>query len=262
MLEKIKNYIKSQNLLVPKSTIIVGISGGADSVVLLYVLNQLGYQCIAAHCNFHLRGKESLRDELFSKSFTESLKIPFEKTDFNTKEYAQEQRISIEMAARELRYTWFECLRKKHKAKAIVVAHHQDDSVETFLLNIIRGTGIHGLTGIKAKVGYISRPLLCITKQEILDYAEQKGLAYVTDSSNLENDYIRNKIRLDILPQMKIINPSVQESIHRTIGNLQQVSNIYDSNIQIAQEQVFDKSENSISIPKLQSYIEPKASPK
>jgi len=259
VLVKIQNYIISQNLLIPDSLIIVGLSGGADSVVLLYILHQLGYECIAAHCNFHLRGDEALRDELFSKSFSESLDIPFEKIDFNAKEYAQEQHISIEMAARELRYEWFEQLRKENKAEAVVVAHHQDDSVETFLLNIIRGTGIHGLTGIKSKNGYISRPLLCVTKQEILDYAEQENLSYVTDSSNLESNYIRNKIRLNILPEMKMINPSVRESILKTIGNLQQVGTIYDAGIEIAQKRVFNKEKMSISIQELQSYVEPQA---
>ena len=259
MLSKIQSYIKSQNLLIPGSTIIVGLSGGADSVVLLYILNQLGYKCIAAHGNFHLRGDESSRDELFSKSFAESLNIPFEKIDFDTKEYAEKQGVSIEMAARELRYNWFENLRKEYEAEAIAVAHHQDDSVETFLLNIIRGTGIHGLTGIKPKMEKISRPLLCVNKQEILDYAEQEKLLFVTDSSNLENNYIRNKIRLDILPEMKEINPSVDEAILRTIRNLQSVSIIYDTDIKFAEKQVFDKEKNSISIPELQLYIEPKA---
>ena len=259
MLLKVQDYINSQNLLSPGARLIVGLSGGADSVVLLYVLHQLGYECVVAHCNFHLRGEESLRDELFAKSFSESLDIPFHKIDFETKTYAADKGISIEMAARELRYEWFEKLRSEFNAEAVVVAHHQNDSVETFLLNLIRGTGIHGLTGIKPKSVFVIRPFLCLSREEILSYAEQKNLSYVVDSSNLQDDYIRNKIRLNILPEMQTINSSVMQAILRTMKNLKQVAGIYDSDIDIAKEQVFDIEKGEISISKLQSYIEPEA---
>ena len=259
MLTKIHNIIKQQNLLTPNSTLIVGLSGGADSVVLLYILKQLGYNCIAAHCNFHLRGEESLRDELFAGRFAESLQIPFRKIDFDTESYANRQGVSIEMAARELRYDWFEKLRNELNAEAILVGHHQNDSIETFLLNLIRGTGIRGLTGIKPKSGYIVRPLLCLTKEEILSFIRSEGLDYVTDSSNWHDDYVRNKIRLNILPAMKEINPSVENAILRTMENLQQARSIYDSDIELAGKEVFDEDKRCISIPRLLSYIEPEA---
>jgi len=257
MLSKVHSFIKQQNLLPPNSTLIVGLSGGADSVALLYILKQLGYNCIAAHCNFHLRGEESLRDESFAESFAESLQIPFHKIDFDTETYASKQKISVEMAARELRYEWFETLRNKLNAEAILVGHHQNDSIETFLLNLIRGTGIRGLTGIKPKSGYIVRPLLCLTKDEILSFINQEKLSYVTDSSNWSDDYVRNKIRLNILPAMKEINPSVENAILRTMENLRQAARIYDSDIKLARKEVFDEEKGYISIPALQSYMEP-----
>ena len=257
MLAKVKSYINSLNLLSPNSRLIVGLSGGADSVALLYVLHQLKYECIVAHCNFHLRGDESLRDELFAKACAESLDIPFHKIDFDTEKYASNRGISIEMAARELRYEWFEKIRAELGAEAVVVAHHQNDNVETFLLNLIRGTGIHGLTGIKPKSFHVVRPFLCLTRDEILSYIQQENLSYVTDSSNLQDDYVRNKIRLNILPEMQLINPSIDGAILRAIKNLQQVSTIYDADIKTAEKQVFDAEKKQISIPKLQSYIEP-----
>ncbi len=257
MLSKVQKYIESQNLLSPNSRLIVGLSGGADSVGLLYVLNRLGYECIAAHCNFHLRGDESLRDELFAKTFADSLDVPFRKIDFETEMHAFSYGISIEMAARDLRYGWFEKLRIEFDAEAILVAHHQNDTVETFLLNLIRGTGIHGLTGIKPKSEHIVRPFLCLTREEILEYILQENLSYVTDSSNLQDNYARNKIRLNILPEMQHINPSVGDSILRAIRNLQQVTIVYDADIKTAGEQVYDKEKGCISIQELQAYIEP-----
>ena len=174
MLTKVHNFIKQQHLLSPNARLIVGLSGGADSVALLYVLHQLKYECIAAHCNFHLRGDESLRDELFAKAYAESLGIPFHKIDFDTEKHAFNRGISIEMAARELRYEWFEKIRVELDAEAVVVAHHQNDNVETFLLNLIRGTGIHGLTGIKSKSFHVVRPFLCLTRDEILSLFNRK----------------------------------------------------------------------------------------
>lgn len=259
MLKKVQHYIDLQNLFSHESRLVVGLSGGADSVVLLHVLCQLGYNCTAAHCNFHLRGEESMRDEQFSLSFAMSLNIPFRKIDFDTKLFASDQGISIEMAARELRYAWFEKLREEVGAEVVVVAHHQNDSVETFLLNLIRGTGIHGLTGIKPKSGHITRPFLCLTRDEILNYATQYNLSYVIDSTNLQTDYTRNFIRLDIIPRLQQINPSVHEAILKTIDNLKPVANIYDSEIQLAKSDIFDQERNRISIPLLKSYMEPQA---
>ncbi|MBZ4675127.1 MAG: tilS, partial [Dysgonamonadaceae bacterium] len=148
MLEKVKKYIEDKHLLKPSSTVVVGVSGGMDSMALLDILTLLDYRCIAAHCNFHLRGEESDRDAEFVKNWCKNVDIEFTSVDFDTLAYARDKKISIEMAARELRYQWFELVRQKFEAEAIAVAHHRDDAIETVLLNLLRGTGIKGLTGI------------------------------------------------------------------------------------------------------------------
>ncbi len=260
MWQKVKNFIQQNHLLPPKAKIIVGLSGGADSIALLHLLHQAEYSCIAAHCNFQLRGEESLRDERFCTFFAHSLEILFEKITFDTRTYSLNHRISIEMAARELRYTWFEELRLKYNADAIAVAHHKDDSIETVLLNLIRGTGIHGLTGIHPKSKHIIRPLLCIDKKEILHYAKENNLNYVTDSTNLESEYIRNKIRLQIIPMLQEINPSVSNAIERTANNLFHTVKIYDDSIKKGINNVVshnDTGEITICIKQLLSYPSP-----
>lgn len=257
MVEKVKKYIADNKLLAQGAKVIIGISGGADSVALLDILIRLGYDCIVAHCNFHLRAEESDRDALFVENISKQYKLPFEKIDFDTQAYASEKGVSIEMAARELRYSWFEVLLSKYNATCIAVAHHRDDSVETTLLNLIRGTGIRGLTGISARNNNLIRPLLCISRKEILDYITEKGLTFVEDSTNNENIYTRNKIRLDIIPLLETINPSVKDAIRRTSENLMQVENIYKAYIDNAKNNIL--IDNKISINKLIEYTEPKA---
>ena len=208
---------------------LVALSGGADSVALLHVLLDLGYEVEAVRCNFQLRGEESKRDEIFCRSLCEDLDIAFHVAHFATREYAESRHISIEMAARRLRYDYFECLRVDINAEAVVVAHHRDDSVETVLLNLIRGTGIHGLTGIAPKRDHLVRPLLCVGRSDIEAFMKERGLQYVTDSSNLEDDVVRNKIRLNIIPLMREINPSVAQSIAMTADRLRQVAAIFDN---------------------------------
>ncbi|MDR2775799.1 MAG: tRNA lysidine(34) synthetase TilS [Tannerella sp.] len=227
MIRKIQTFIEANRLLAPEKSVIAGFSGGGDSVSLLYILNRLGYHCIAAHCNFHLREAESDRDEAFCRKFTEDYRITFEKNDFDTGEYAKQRHVSSEMAARELRYRWFEALRKKHGAQAITVAHHRDDSIETMLLNMIRGTGIRGLSGIRPKNGFIIRPLLCVSREEIKQFLKEQKLPSVTDSSNMSDKYTRNFIRLRLLPLMEEINPSVRNALSRTAENLADAENIY-----------------------------------
>ena len=165
---------------------LVALSGGADSVCLLLAMKRLGYRVEAIHCNFHLRGAESDRDEEFCKRLCEREQIPFHTVHFDTKTYAEVHKVSIEMAARELRYNYFEQLRKAIDAEAILVAHHKNDAVETLLMNLLRGTGIHGLQGIKPRNGRIIRPLLCVSRQEIVEWLNMIGQDYVTDSTNLD----------------------------------------------------------------------------
>ena len=223
----VQRFIEEKDLFNLQDKVLVALSGGADSVALLRILLSLGYTCECAHCNFHLRGLESDRDESFVRQLCEEHSIPLHVTHFDTSAYAKEHHLSIEMAARELRYEWFEHIRKEIEASVIAVAHHRDDSVETFLLNLMRGAGINGLKGIPVKNGYIVRPLLSVSRDVILDYLQAINQGYVTDSTNLEDEYMRNKIRLNILPLMKEVNPSVMETIQETTFRLSEVSSIY-----------------------------------
>lgn len=228
MIKTIRTYINKNNLLPDDhKPVVVGLSGGADSVALLVLLVRLGYKCIALHCNFHLRGEESDRDEEFSRNLALQLDVPFYSTGFDTTRFAEENHISIEMAARELRYAWFEEKRKELNAQAIAVAHHRDDSVETLLMNLMRGTGIRGLSGIRPRNGYIVRPLLATDREEIVSWLEKEGYTFITDSTNLSDLYTRNFIRLRILPLMEEISPAVRQTIARSAENLSDVEAIY-----------------------------------
>ena len=231
----------NERLFPINARIIVALSGGADSVALLRILHTLGYDCEAAHCNFHLRGTESDRDEMFVRKLCKTMRTPLHTIDFATEQYAIEKKISIEMAARELRYQWFAEIKEKTKADVIAVAHHQDDSVETVLLNLIRGTGINGLLGIRPKNGDIVRPLLCISRKEITDYLQNAGQEYMTDSTNLQDEYTRNKIRLNLLPLMQEINPLVKEHIIDTSNYLNDVNRIYNKGIEEGKQRVIEK---------------------
>ena len=195
MLERrIERYITEKKLFGKQDKLVVALSGGADSVALLRALLSLGYDCMAAHCNFHLRADESDRDEAFVRKLCDILSVPLEVVHFQTSDYAKEKGLSIEMAARELRYEWFENIRQKHGASYIAVAHHKDDNVETFLLNLSRGTGINGLKGIMPKNGWIVRPLLEVGRDDILEYLKNIGQDYVTDSTNLEDNSAMERV--------------------------------------------------------------------
>lgn len=251
----VKKFIESQNLLPEGARVIVALSGGADSVALIDILHRLEYACIGAHVNFHLRGEESDRDAAFSHQVCRDLGIPFYKTDLYAAEYAQDEGISVEMAARELRYRWFEQLRREQGAVAVAVAHHRDDSVETVLLNLIRGTGIRGLTGIKPRNGNIVRPLLCCDREDVLEYIQQRGLSFVTDKTNALNEYRRNKIRNEVLPLLESIQPSVRESIGRTMDHLNETEVLYEGALEEARKRIcidWKRDSLKISIPALE----------
>ena len=230
--ERVQAFIDRHHLFAPKAHVLVALSGGADSVALLRLLLRLGYHCHAVHCNFHLRGEESNRDERFVSDLCQVLGVGCEVVHFDTLAYAEECKVSIEMAARELRYREFERIRQALALDVVAVAHHQDDAVETLLLNLIRGAGINGLTGIKAKNGHIVRPLLCLTRDEIMDYLDGLGQAYVTDSTNLTDEYARNKVRLQLLPLMQQINPAASANIARAATHLADAAHIYNKVIE------------------------------
>lgn len=249
MVDKISKYISEHKLLSDGDKVIATLSGGADSVALLHILCRLGYNCIAVHCNFHLRGDESMRDQHFVEELCKHLNIPLYVIDFDTELYARENKLSIEMAARTLRYKEFEKIRLEESATAIAVAHHRDDSAETLLLNLMRGCGIRGLHGIRPKNGHIIRPLLCIGRNDILQYLQDRGIEYVIDSTNLSSDYTRNKVRLELLPLMAQINPSIEETIADTAERLAEAEEIYNQAIEEATGRVL--SDSTIDISKL-----------
>ena len=257
MIHKVEKYIAANKLLTPGGKVLVALSGGADSVALLVTLIKLGYRCEAVHCNFHLRGEESNRDEQFVQRLCRTKGIRLTTLHFDTTTYAKEKGISIEMAARELRYAAFEEHRRKMEAEAIAVAHHRDDSAETLLLNLLRGTGIKGLRGIQPKNGYIVRPLLCVGRTDILDYLKWRGEEYVTDSTNLATDYTRNKIRLELIPLMAEINPSILESLAGTAQRISDAADIYDKAIEESIARV--REECSLDIKALRHEVSPQS---
>ena len=228
----IERYIRRNDLLPKNGKYLVALSGGADSVSLLLILKSLGFHIEAIHCNFHLRGDESDRDERFCQDLCAAEDIPFHRVHFDTETYAKLHKVSLEMAARELRYKYFEQLRADIDADAICVAHHRDDSVETILLNLVRGTGIQGLTGIAPRNGHVVRPLLCVGRLELEEYLNQRGQRFVTDSTNLVDGAQRNKIRLRVIPLLKEINPKAVENIYKGSRHLKEVERAAFSTIQ------------------------------
>ena len=229
MWSKVSAYINKHKLLNANDLYIVALSGGADSVALLLLLKEGGFNVHAAHCNFLLRGSESDRDEAFCVDLCRQLGVELHRAHFATREYAEAHKVSVEMAARELRYNWFEQLRKDIGAVGICVAHHRDDSVETVLLNMIRGTGLRGLTGIQPRNGYVLRPLLCVSRDEIEHFLAKRGQKYVIDSTNLETDVKRNKVRLQVLPLLRTLNPAVSDNIQRMVENVAEAQIVLDS---------------------------------
>lgn len=232
MKEKIRKYIQANHIFSQEDVVLVGVSGGADSVALLILLQELKYKIQALHCNFHLRGEESDRDEKFVSDLCRQKDIPLLIRHFNTKEYAARHNVSIEMAARDLRYNWFYQVLAATKAQSIAIAHHKNDQAETLLLNLVRGTGIRGLAGMYPLRNNIARPLLCVTRQEILSYLNQIKQDFVTDSTNLEREATRNRIRLDIMPLLAEINPNIVNTLSDTCSIITSSIPLYQKGIE------------------------------
>ena len=213
-----------RDILSKQGRYLVALSGGADSVALLLLMLDGGYRVEAVHCNFHLRGSESDRDEQFVVKLCERLGVELHRVHFDTRTYAALHRQSIETAARNLRYAYFERLRHDIGADAIVVAHHRDDNAETVMMNLVRGTGINGMCGIRPVNGRILRPLLGVSRRDIEAFLSRRGQDYVTDSTNLEHDATRNKFRLEVIPLLSTINPSVVKAIDTTSRHLREAA--------------------------------------
>jgi tRNA(Ile)-lysidine synthase len=258
MQQKVETYIQKHQLLLHEKPVIVGVSGGTDSVVLLHLLISLGYNCLLAHCNFHLRGEESNRDEQFVRELAKTNKLQSCFINFDTSKFASKKGISIEMAARELRYTWFEQLMEEHDAQAIAVAHHADDNIETLLMNLVRGTGIKGLTGMQPRNNDLVRPLLCLTREEIEQYLIKHDLEHVEDASNSDSEYKRNKFRNEVLPLLEEINPSVRQTLYNTQNNLNGNYEIYQQAIQRIENEIteIDSGILKINIEKLKKQVQ------
>ena len=219
--------IRRHDLLVHGDKVIVALSGGADSVALLAVLQQLGYECVAAHCNFHLRGEESMRDMRHVEKICQTLGIDLMVRDFDVEARRKKTHESIEMACRSLRYEWFDSLLTRERARAVAVGHHAEDNVETFLLNLMRSTGIDGLTGMRYRRDYVIRPMLDSTRIQIEDYLKHHGLDFVVDSSNMSDAYLRNRLRNNVIPCLLDNFPHAEQAIQTTASNLAAAASIY-----------------------------------
>jgi len=229
----VSKFIEVYDLLDKDKTVAVALSGGADSVCMLTMLTRLGYKCDAIHCNFHLRGKESMRDEEFVTNLCSKMGVKLYKGDFDTGVYASSMGISIEIAAREQRYNFFKQILEESGDQAIAVAHHKDDNVETLMLNLIRGTGIRGIRGMLPKSGKVVRPFLCISSEDVQYYLEKLGQDYVTDSTNLSNVFSRNKIRNEVMPILNTINTAASSNMALSMEHLREVCKIYEDAIQM-----------------------------
>jgi len=248
MINNIKQFIAEKSLCKNDARILLAISGGADSVCLFFVLIELGYYFELAHCNFKLRAKESDDDETFVKLLAHQNGVKLHVKSFDTENYARENKISIQMAARDLRYNWFDELLANNKLDYIATAHHKDDSAETFFINLIRGSGINGLTGIREKINLIIRPLLNTSRDEIEQYLRKKNQIFRNDSSNNDVKYLRNKIRLHLVPLLKEMNPNIKQIIANEISILDSVSKIFQEQVECKRKELLKKKDGIYQI--------------
>lgn len=222
ILRQVSSYISARGLLRPDAPVIVAVSGGADSVALLDILLQLGYRCTAAHCNFHLRGEESNRDMHHVEALADRLGIDLYVKDFDVASRRRETGESLEMACRELRYAWFADLLDRERAQAVAVAHHREDQAETLLLNLLRGSGITGLGGMRPRRGHVVRPLLECSRADIEEYLRGRGIGWVDDSTNAGCDYARNRVRNRLMPLIAEIAPGAESAMLRAMEHLRE----------------------------------------
>lgn len=253
MYNKFKQHIETSFSFLKEAKLLVAVSGGVDSIVLTHLCHQLKLDMALAHCNFNLRGEESDADEQFVLNYGQQIDKEVFTQHFNTKEYAKEHKLSIQMAARELRYDWFDDLSTALEFDYILTAHHADDDLETFIINLSRGTGLDGLTGIPPKNDIIIRPLLAFSRQEIIDYALINKIEWREDHSNEEVKYLRNKIRHELVPVLKELHPQLLSNFLNTQQYLQGSSKILNKHIREIKSELFKKESTTykISIAKL-----------
>lgn len=248
MLDEFTGFITDNLLFSRESRILLAVSGGVDSVVMTDLFHQAGYNFSLAHVNFHLRGDESDRDERFVRKLAAHYQAQIHVNHVDIAGYAKRYRISIQVAARDIRYQWFYELMLRQGYDYVATAHHLDDQVETFLINLARGTGIAGLHGIPVRQGKIVRPLLFATRKQIEDYASAHRLDFIEDSSNRSLKYTRNRIRHKIIPELEKINPSFRATLAETINNISDAEKIYLQAIEDTRNSIIDQRGNLITI--------------
>lgn len=257
MLKQFESNIVKKQLFSKTDKLIVALSGGVDSVVLVYLLQKLNYDFILAHCNFKLRGKNSDLDELFCKGLAKKLKVPFYSVQFDTNLFAKRHKMSIQMAARELRYNWLNGICNDTKSGYILTAHHANDLIETIFINMLRGTGINGLKGIAEKNKNLVRPLLFATKHEIEEFAKQQNIQYRLDKSNLEDKYERNFLRLNTIPSLKRLNPRLENTFIENTSRWKEEAGIVNFYLYERWSKLVVNNNNKIFVKKQRLLSEP-----
>lgn len=257
-LDQLHSFIKQHQLFHPEERVLIAVSGGRDSVLLARLFNDAGFRFGIAHCNFNLRGDDSRQDEQFTKDLAAQLDVPFYSTVFDTAQYASEHHVSIQMAARDLRYAWLEKIRSDFSYDYIAVAHHKNDSAETMLLNLTRGTGIAGMHGILPRRNKIIRPLLFLNRDEIDGLITEQQIAYREDGSNLSAKYARNKIRLEVIPILKQLNPSLEETFEANSQRFAELETVLNLRVEEIRKELFrsvGKQEIEIDLGKLKELV-------
>jgi tRNA(Ile)-lysidine synthase len=249
--EKFKEFVKQQHLFNPKNKLLLAVSGGVDSVVLCELCNQTGFDFAVAHCNFQLRGDDSIRDEQFVEALAKKYNKPFHTTTFDTTAVSKAQKTSIEETARNLRYEWFEKIRTGNNYTFVVTAHHANDNIETVLMNFFRGTGIKGLHGILPKQNKIVRPLLFAKKEMLQAFATENDLDFVTDYTNAQNDFTRNYFRNELIPGLQKVFPAVEENMLNNITRFGEAEFLYNEALEHHMKKLIEVKGNEVHIPVL-----------
>jgi tRNA(Ile)-lysidine synthase len=261
MINEFKKFISENNLIKPGDKILLTVSGGIDSMVMTYLFHKQDYRIGIAHCNFSLRAGESDKDEELVRQFASDHNIPFYTIRFDTKAFAKKNRLSVQMAARDLRYKWFEEIRKKNGYDLIAVAHNLNDKIETLLINLTRGTGLTGMAGMKPVSNRIIRPLLFATRQDISTFRNQHQIIFREDKSNADTKYTRNKIRHLVIPVLKEINPSIETTLNETAERFSGFNEIVFEYISRLRERISEEKEQFITfnISQLKTFLHNKA---